>query len=206
MRTRPDTALEEAARAEGFLRVAGVDEAGRGPIAGPLVAAAVILDPGAVPDGLDDSKRLSPARRAILREKIERTARWGVGVVDVATIDRVNVLQATFIAMREAMGDLLADLALIDGTMVPPGLNVPARAVVRGDARSASIAAASILAKELRDSMMRALAQQDPRFNWGKNKGYLTPEHRSALAQHGPTQHHRRTFAPVRDMLCPPGG
>lgn len=206
MRTRPDTALEQAARAEGFARIAGVDEAGRGPIAGPVVAAAVILDPHAIPEGLDDSKRLSSVRRAALRKRIEATACWGIGVVEVATIDQINVLQATFLAMREALVGLGADLALIDGTMIPPGSNIPARAVVRGDTRSASIAAASVLAKEHRDAIMRALAQQDGRFNWGRNMGYPTAEHRRALLQHGPTQHHRRTFAPLRHMLCPPGG
>ena len=203
MRTRPDTTLEDEARARGRRRVMGVDEAGRGPIAGPVVAAAVILDPAAIPEGLDDSKRLAPARRAALRAEIERTAVWAVGVVGVAAIDRINILQATFQAMREAAAGLGADHALIDGRMVPPGLGCPAEAVVKGDARSVSIAAASILAKEHRDALMRALAQQDPRFNWGENMGYPTEAHRRALLQHGPTQHHRRSFAPVRNMLCP---
>ncbi|MGR3540492.1 MAG: ribonuclease HII [Hasllibacter sp.] len=203
MRTRPDTALEDEARAAGHARIMGIDEAGRGPIAGPVVAAAVILDPEAIPEGLDDSKRLSPARRAALRAEIESTASFGIGVIGVETIDRVNILQATFLAMREAAKGLMADLALVDGRMTPPGLNCPATGIVKGDARSVSIAAASILAKEHRDAIMRALAQQDPRFNWGENKGYPTAQHRRALLQHGPTQHHRRSFAPVHDMLCP---
>ena len=203
MRSRPDLSLEEAAHAVGHRRVMGIDEAGRGPIAGPVVAAAVILDPQAVPEGIDDSKRLSPKRRAVLRSQIESTAQWGIGVVEVDVIDRINILQATFLAMREAARGLAADHALIDGRQVPAGLNCSAEGIVEGDARSLSIAAASILAKEHRDDIMRALAQQDPRFNWGENKGYLTEAHRRALLQHGPTQHHRRSFAPVRNMLCP---
>ena len=204
-RSAPDLALEAAAHAAGAGRVAGVDEAGRGPLAGPVVAAAVILDPEDVPEGLDDSKRLGPARREVLAAELRRRAATSVASASVEEIDALNIWGATALAMARALAPLAPDLALIDGKLVPPGLACRAQAVVGGDGLCASIAAASILAKVTRDGVMRALAQHDPRFGWATNMGYPTALHHAALRTHGPTQHHRRSFAPVRKMLCPDG-
>lgn len=195
----PDLGLE---RARGGV-VAGIDEAGRGPWAGPVVAAAVVLDAGAVPAGLDDSKRLSAPRRRTLFEAIMGAASVGVGIAGVEEIDRLNILRATDTAMARALAALPAapDLALIDGNRVPPGLGLAAEAVVKGDARSASIAAASIIAKVTRDAIMADLAGQHPGYGWERNAGYGTAEHRAALARLGVTPHHRRSFAPIREIL-----
>ena len=205
LRPPPDLALEIAARAGGATRVAGVDEAGRGPLAGPVVAAAVILDPERVPEGLDDSKRLSPARREMLARALRACAEVSVAQASVEEIDALDIWGATGLAMARALAPLGADLALIDGKLVPRGLGCPGRAVVGGDGVSASIAAASILAKVARDGHMAALAQHDPRYGWARNMGYPTAAHHAALRQHGPTQHHRRSFAPIHRMLCPDG-
>ena len=201
----PDLACEEAARAAGARRVAGVDEAGRGPLAGPVVAAAVILDPARIPPGMDDSKRLSPGRRKAILKALLEVAEVSIGTASVPEIDSLNIWGATGLAMARALAPLRADFAIIDGPHVPHGLPCHAIPLVRGDQRALCVAAASIAAKVRRDAIMRALAQQDPRFDWGKNMGYPTAAHRAALAQHGPTQHHRRSFAPVRQMLCPDG-
>ena len=202
-RPTPDLALEREAWARGLARVAGVDEAGRGPLAGPVVAAAAILRPDRVPDGLDDSKRLRPARRESLLASLGECAEISVAQASVAEIDRLGIWGATALAMRRALEPLRAELALIDGVQLPDGLACPARAVVRGDRRSCSIAAASIAAKVTRDGIMAALAQQDPRYGWATNMGYPTAAHHAALRLHGVTQHHRRSFAPVRNILCP---
>lgn len=204
-RSLPDLSLEAEAWAQGLRRVAGVDEVGRGPLAGPVVAAAVILDPARAPEGLDDSKRLSPARREALALALGEAAEVRVAEASVEEIDALGIWGATALAMARALAPLAPDLALIDGRQIPPGLACPARAVVGGDRRSASIAAASIAAKVARDALMRALAQQDPRYGWARNKGYPTALHHAALRAHGPTQHHRRSFAPVHKMLCPDG-
>ena len=201
-RPPPDLTLEREAWAAGAARVAGVDEVGRGPLAGPVLAAAVILDPARVPDGLADSKRLSPARREALALALRGCAEVSVAEASVEEIDALNVWGATALAMARALAPLAPDLALIDGALVPWGLACPARAVVGGDGRSASIAAASIAAKVARDALMDALAQAEPRYGWAANKGYPTAAHRAALARHGPTRHHRHSFRPIRDMLC----
>ena len=188
------------------LPVAGVDEAGRGPLAGPVVAAAVILcKPG--PKGVDDSKRLSSARRAALEAEIRASCAYGIGVVEVAEIDRINIFAATMLAMTRAMERLcaasgLADIAtLIDGNLTPAGRAAgwrwPARAIVGGDGKEACIGAASILAKEYRDRLMVEAAQQFPHYGWERNKGYGSKEHMEALRRHGPTPLHRMSFAPV---------
>lgn len=204
-RSLPDLSLEAEAWARGARRVAGVDEVGRGPLAGPVVAAAVILDPLRAPEGLDDSKRLSPARREALALALRDGAEIHVAEASVEEIDALGIWGATALAMRRALAPLGADLALVDGRQIPPGLACPARAVVGGDRRSATIAAASIAAKVARDALMRALAQQDPRYGWAANKGYPTALHHAALKAHGPTQHHRKSFAPIHRMLCPDG-
>ena len=181
--------------------VAGIDEAGRGPWAGPVVAAAVILPAEDVPGGIDDSKRLSRQRRAALFEEICDRSVIGIGEASVAEIDALNILQATFLAMRRAV-DALATLPahiLVDGNRLPE-LPCDAQAIVRGDSRSLSIAAASIIAKETRDRSMRRLAKAFPSFGWERNMGYGTKEHAEALRRIGPTPHHRRSFKPVREL------
>ena len=203
MPRRADLAAETEARLAGFSRIAGVDEAGRGPLAGPVVAAAVVLDPARVPPGLADSKALTTAARSRLAAEIAAMAEVGVGIATVPEIDALNILYASLLAMERAVAALPRppDLALIDGNRLPAGLPCPARAIVRGDATVASIAAASIVAKVRRDAIMVALAQQFPGYGWERNMGYPAPAHRAALIRLGPTPHHRRSFAPVHKML-----
>lgn len=188
----------------------GVDEAGRGPLAGPVVAAAVLLSKPR-PSGLDDSKKLTAARRAELEATIKRRCQWAVGVVEVEDIDRLNIFGATMLAMTLAVDALCAKVGsdpnevLIDGNMTPAGRRPewrwPARAIVGGDAIEPCISAASIIAKEHRDRVMCAAAQQHVHYGWEKNKGYGTPDHMAALRAHGPTPLHRKSFAPVAQML-----
>lgn len=201
--TAPDFTLERAALDGGVRLVAGVDEAGRGPLAGPVVAAAVILDPDHIPAGLNDSKKLSGRARDALFAEILATADIGVGVADVARIDEMNILQATMWAMAEAIADLeyRPDLALIDGNRCPK-LNCAANAVVKGDAKAFSIAAASIVAKVTRDRIMLALDRKIPEYGFARHKGYGTAFHLEMLKLHGATPHHRRSFAPVRKAFA----
>ncbi|MFZ4805764.1 MAG: ribonuclease HII [Hyphomicrobiaceae bacterium] len=183
--------------------VAGVDEAGRGPLAGPVVAAAVILDPGNIPPGLADSKQLDADAREIAFGRIMAAAvSVGIGVSDAAEIDRLNILQATLAAMRTAVGRLSVrpNVALVDGNRLPR-LDCRAQAVVRGDALCLSIAAASIVAKVTRDRMMIALGREFPGYGFGKHKGYPTPEHHAAIRRLGVTAHHRRSFRTVQLAL-----
>jgi ribonuclease HII len=196
----PDFALEMSCKG----LVCGVDEAGRGPLAGPVVAAAVILDRRCLPRslryGLDDSKKLTPDAREEFAEMLERCgARIGVGAASVIEIDRRNILQATLAAMCRAVAALGAkpDIALIDGN-VPPPLPCPVRTVIGGDGLSLSIAAASIIAKVTRDRLMRRLALRYGGYGWETNVGYGTREHQAALQMMGLTPHHRRSFAPVQ--------
>ncbi len=183
--------------------VCGIDEVGRGPWAGPVVAAAVILRPGDIPEGLDDSKRLTMARREALHDILMERAEVGVGEASVAEIETLNILQASFLAMRRAVAALPRPvvMALVDGNKVPPGLPCSARAIVGGDGLVLSIAAASIVAKVTRDRMMVALSQQYPGYGWEKNMGYGTPSHIAGLGQLGLTPHHRRTFKPIHKIL-----
>ena len=199
----PDFHFETTARALGHARIAGVDEVGRGPLAGPVTAAAVILDPDALPEGLDDSKKLSSARRTALCALLPGCAQVSVAHASVAEIDRLNILRAAHLAMARALAGLdpAADFALIDGHLLPRGLTLPARAIVRGDAASLSIAAASIIAKEARDRLMRELAQRFPGYGWERNAGYPSKAHRAALLDLGVTPHHRRSFRPVHNIL-----
>jgi ribonuclease HII len=182
--------------------VIGVDEAGRGPLAGPVVAAACLLGPNA-PAGLDDSKKLSAKRRALLEPLIKASCHWALGVVEADEIDRINIFAATMLAMTRAVAGLGfdPDEVLIDGNKTPAG-RVPewrwnARAIVGGDALVPSISAASILAKEHRDRIMRAAALDHPHYGWERNMGYGTAEHMAALERFGATPLHRRSFAPV---------
>lgn len=207
MRTPPDFSHETTLLNAGLQRIAGVDEAGRGPLAGPVVAAAVILDPDRIPDGIDDSKRLRPAARDRLDRLIRESAEWGLGLVEADEIDRLGIARASLLAMERAVGALACapDHVLIDGPWRPAHLPCPARPVVGGDRLSLSIAAASIVAKSWRDRIMVALAQQHPGYGWERNKGYGSESHIAALHRLGPSPAHRRSFAPLRHMLCPEG-
>jgi ribonuclease HII len=184
--------------------VAGVDEAGRGPLAGPVCAAAVILDPRRPIRGLDDSKRLTPAQRAALEPRIQdQTLAWSLAWASAAEIDRINILQASLLAMRRAITALDPSplRVLVDGNRCPV-LDCPAEAVVGGDGRVPAIAAASILAKVARDRLMEGLERHYPGYGFARHKGYPTREHREALARLGPCPEHRRSFGPVRVLLA----
>jgi len=202
-RTRPDFSFESAALSRGFTAICGVDEVGRGPLAGPVTAAAVILDPGRIPDGLNDSKALTEARRFTLFDAILAVAQVSVAHASVQEIDELNILRASHLAMERAINGLVTppDHALIDGNMIPKDLCISAEAIVKGDARSLSIAAASIMAKVTRDKIMVDLAQQYPGYGWEGNAGYPTPSHLRALLDLGITPHHRRSFKPVHNIL-----
>lgn len=199
----PHFLFETELARDGFARVAGVDEVGRGPLAGPVVAAAVILDPEHIPDGLNDSKKLSPRRREALSTALFDCAEVSLGEASVEEIDRLNIRIASHLAMKRAIAGLrrAPDAALIDGRDCPADLPCAARTLVRGDAQSLSIAAASIVAKTTRDRMMVALAQHYPGYGWEKNAGYPTKAHREALLDIGVSPHHRRSFKPVHNIL-----
>lgn len=204
-RITPDFALEQAAQAQGYTLIAGVDEVGRGPLTGPVTAAACILDPARIPQGIDDSKRLKEADRVRLAAEIKETAiAWAIAHASVQEIDEINILQASHLAMKRALQALepMATFALVDGNRMPRDMPMPGQTVIKGDAKSLSIAAASILAKVERDQIMRDLAQLHPGYGWETNMGYPTPLHLGALTALGPTPHHRISFAPVRKMLC----
>jgi len=194
--------------------VIGVDEVGRGPLAGPVVAAACVLGVDA-PRGLDDSKKLSAKRRAVLEPQIQQSCRWALGVVEAGEIDRINIFAATMLAMTRAVLTLVEalgaepDAVLIDGNKTPhgrvPEWRWPARAIVGGDGIEPCISAASIIAKEHRDRLMRDYAQVHPHYGWERNMGYGTAEHMAALVEHGPCALHRRSFAPVAQLSFLPG-
>ncbi len=198
----PDYSLEASLHGT----VAGIDEAGRGPWAGPVVAAAVVLDPRSMPGelaaGLDDSKKLKKPVRERLFDLIAAHAAAGVGQASVAEIDSLNILQATMLAMRRAVDALPVrpQHAIVDGNRAP-GLDIPTRTLVGGDARALSIAAASIVAKVTRDRIMARLADECPGYGWERNAGYGTRQHGDALEKHGVTPHHRRSFAPVAKLI-----
>jgi ribonuclease HII len=182
----------------------GVDEAGRGPLAGPVYAAAVILDPKRRVNGLADSKVLDPERREVLAARIkERALAWSIAFATVEEIDRLNIFHASMLAMRRAVEGLAIPPrhALIDGNSRPPGLACPATAIVDGDAKEKCISAASILAKTARDAVMTGLHDKYPQYGFDRHKGYSTPEHFERLAMHGPCGIHRRSFDPVKSFL-----
>lgn len=208
----PSFRHEKRCAEAGAILIAGIDEVGRGPLAGPVVAAVAVIDRTLAKRKLlrliDDSKKLTPEQRedayaAILESGV---VRYAVGEASVEEIDAINILQATFLAMRRALQAMAEqpDLVLIDGNRVPPQLGCRAETIVGGDARSYSIAAASIIAKVTRDRYMRSLAVSFPGYGWETNVGYARPEHMAALNRLGPTAHHRRTFAPVLRLLEPP--
>lgn len=197
----PDFFHETATLARGALRVVGVDEVGRGPLAGPVTACAVRLDSERLPEGLRDSKVLTAARREALFDEIMALAEVSVAHATVEEIDTLNILRASHLAMERAVAGLQADHALIDGNLIPRGLSCPATAIVKGDAKCLSIAAASIVAKVTRDRIMVDLAQQHPGYGWDANAGYPTKAHLEALQTLGVTAWHRRSFKPVHNIL-----
>jgi ribonuclease HII len=202
---QPDYTFEQAAVQRGLQCVAGVDEVGRGPLAGPVTAAAVILDPQSIPQGLNDSKKLTARRRAGIADDIWLMAQVAVAHASVAEIDELNILRASHLAMQRAIDELpqRPDHVLIDGNMIPRGLKISAQTIVKGDARSLSIAAASIVAKVARDRIMCALAADFPGYGWDSNAGYPSKAHKMALQSLGVTPHHRRSFKPVHNILYP---
>lgn len=199
----PDLSLEIALQANGYLRIAGIDEAGRGPLAGPVAAAAVILPKNFTCPGLDDSKKISPKMRDRLYERLTNDPEiyWAVATAEREEIDRVNILRATHLAMRRAAEALVPIPAycLIDGLPVNP-FPLPHDAIVKGDGKSLSIAAASIIAKVTRDRIMREIDREFPQFGFAKHQGYGTKTHLEALRIHGPCRHHRLTFQPVAQL------
>ena len=199
----PDFSFETASFARGLIRVAGIDEVGRGPLAGPVTAAAVVLDPARIPQGLADSKTLNAARREALAAELALVAEVSIAHASVEEIDRLNILQASLLAMERAVAGLAQppDHCLIDGNKIPAGLRGRAEAIVKGDARSLSIAAASIVAIVARDAIMADLAQKFPGYGWEKNAGYPAPAHLNALRNLGVTPWHRRSFKPVHNIL-----
>ncbi len=193
----PDFSYEIAAKEKGFSFVCGVDEAGRGPLMGPVCAAAVILPEGCEIEGLNDSKKLSEKKREKLFPEItEKALAFSVAFADVEEIEKYNILEATFLAMNRAIDGLNipADYALIDGNKIPKGIKIPAEAVVKGDAKSMSIAAASVLAKVSRDRLMEEYDRQYPQYNFLKHKGYGTAEHIALIKEFGPCPLHRMSF------------
>ena len=199
----PSFAFEDQLRDDPNTRIAGVDEAGRGPLAGPVVAAAVVLDPVCIPQGLNDSKALTAPKRSALLDLILDQAEVGIGEASVDEIDRINILRASPLAMCRAIAALpqTPDHVLIDGNLLPRDLTLPATPIVKGDSLSLSIAAASIVAKTRRDAIMWDLAQQYPGYGWETNQGYPTKCHKDALRNLGVTPHHRRSFKPVHNIL-----
>lgn len=193
----PDYSYEAKALQNGFKYVCGVDEAGRGPLAGPVCAAAVILPEGAVIEGLNDSKKLTEKKREALFEVVKQTAiSWSVAYADVSEIEEYNILNATFIAMNRAIEglDIPADFAIIDGNRVPKDIKVPCETVVKGDSKSMSVAAASILAKVSRDRLMMELDKKYPEYEFKKHKGYGTALHIAKIKEYGASECHRPSF------------
>ncbi|OWU86045.1 ribonuclease HII [Oceanicola sp. 22II-s10i] len=199
----PDFSFEQIAMSKGMVRIAGVDEVGRGPVAGPVTAAAVVLDAARIPEGLNDSKKLTEKRRRALAEELHAVAEVSIAHASVEEIDAINILRASHLAMCRAVAGLATPPChlLIDGNMIPRDLTLPAEAVIKGDARSLSIAAASIVAKVARDAIMCDLAQHHPGYGWETNAGYPSKSHKAALLDLGITPHHRRSFAPVHNIL-----
>jgi len=199
----PTDRYEKRARRNGARFIAGLDEAGRGPLAGPVVAAAVVFERGRPPKGLDDSKRLDARERERLYEVILDRAHVSVAVASRARIDRMNILRASLWAMSRALASLACrpDHVLVDGRDLPPGLPCPGEAIIGGDGLSVSIAAASIIAKVTRDRLMAAMGRAFPDYGFERHMGYSTQRHLEALKIHGPCPHHRQSFAPVRGQL-----
>ena len=201
--TTPNFTFESQALNDGHTIICGIDEAGRGPWAGPVVASAVILDPKNIPSGLNDSKKLTEAKREILFGPIMQTSQVCIGIVSAAEIDDINILQATFLAMQRAFAQfaIKPGLALIDGNKSPK-LTCKTQTIIGGDAKSLSIAAASIIAKVTRDRIMHQHDQTYPLYGFARHKGYGTAAHVAALAIHGPCAEHRKSFEPIAILLA----
>ena len=182
--------------------IAGVDEAGRGPWAGPVVSAAVVLNKKNIPIDLNDSKKISEKKRQSLYSSIYNSHFVGVGISSIEEIDNLNILQATFLSMKRALDNLdcSVDAILVDGNL-DPGFDYKTECIVNGDSISFSIAAASIIAKVTRDNLMSKIHKEFPNYNWKRNKGYGTKEHRNALEMYGPCKYHRKSFSPINKML-----
>ena len=182
--------------------IAGVDEAGRGPWAGPVVSAAVVLNKKNIPIDLNDSKKISEKKRHSLYSSIYNSHFVGVGISSIEEIDNLNILQATFLSMKRALNNLdcSVDAILVDGN-IDPGFDYKTECIVKGDSISFSIAAASIVAKVTRDNLMSKIHREFPNYNWKRNKGYGTREHRNALDMYGPCKYHRKSFSPINKML-----
>ncbi len=200
--TSPNFSFESAALIQGHTVICGIDEAGRGPWAGPVVASAVILDPKNIPQGLNDSKKLNEPKREALFDPIIQSSHVGIGIVSAVEIDEINILQATFLAMQRAFDQLeiKPDLALIDGNKSPK-LSCKTQTIIGGDALSLSIAAASIIAKLTRDRIMHQHDQTYPHYGFARHKGYGTAAHAAALAIYGPCAEHRKSFKPIALIL-----
>jgi len=199
----PDYSLEALLHGQGYLRIAGVDHVGRRQLTNPITAAAVVLNIRSIPPGLNDSKKLTAKTREALSLILHEQAEVCIAHASVTEIDDINILRASHLAMERAVAGLNPppDYLLIDGNLLPRGLTIPAQAVIKGDGRSVSIAAASIVAKTCRDHLMVDLAQQHPGYGWETNAGYPSPAHKKALQILGVTPHHRRSFKPVYNML-----
>ena len=199
----PDFSIEAAKIKQGYACIVGVDEVGRGPWAGPVVAAAVCVDPKKIPYGATDSKKLSQKKREALATLIMKEAKWAIGESSVEEIDAMNIREATFLAMERAIEGLKLsiDYIYVDGNALPKNLPCTAECVIKGDSKVMSIACASIIAKVYRDKMMADLAGTYPHYAWERNAGYGTKAHRDGLAIHGVTKHHRQSFKPIKAML-----
>ncbi len=202
MKTKPTYDLELSLLNKGYKYIIGVDEAGRGPLMGPVVAAAVHIREGFDTSEINDSKKLSEKNREKLYNKITMECDYGIYSIDNLTIDAMNILEATKMAMRwTIMGFSEADYVLIDGNFIPDFLDVPAQCVIGGDSKSVSIAAASIVAKVTRDHMVMDMHKQYPIYGWNKNKGYGTKKHRKMIVKYGPCPYHRKTFRRVKEYV-----
>tara|TARA_B100000212_G_scaffold120833_2_gene90499 strand:+ start:3327 stop:3941 length:615 start_codon:yes stop_codon:yes gene_type:complete len=200
----PDLSVEDKKRQLDFNKIAGVDEAGRGPWAGPVYSAAVILNRNCIPEGINDSKKISEKKRITLYDEIIINHRYGIGCATPDEIDQFNILEATFLSMRRALENLniKPDYILVDGNL-SPNFNIPHESIIKGDSISLSIAAASIIAKVERDKFMLNIDKKYPEYQWKKNKGYGTKDHQHALNTYGVTKHHRKSFSPIRKILSP---
>ena len=198
----PDLSIEKKKNNLNYKLIAGVDEAGRGPWAGPVYSAAVILDTANIPAEINDSKKMSEKKRNEIYSLIVSEHHYVVGIADVNEIDELNILQASLLSMKRAIANLLLkpDFVLIDGAH-KPALDIDSENIIKGDNKSLSIAAASIIAKVERDQFMKKIDEEYPHYNWKKNKGYGTKEHQNALNVHGISEHHRKSFSPIRKIL-----